>query len=254
MYDAELDFAKTLAHESGRIMLQMFGKAQTSWKSDNTPVTEADIAINELVISKVKAAFPKDGILGEEASYMPERPRKWVVDPIDGTQPYDAGMPLSTFCLGLVVDSTPVLGVVYDPFQDILYSGRTGQGAFANNERISVSSSGNLDSEYCFTSSRMNGLSSGTANDILANAGMKVFNIRSIAYSLMNLACGKSVAVIGGKSHPWDLAAAMVILNEAGGRMTDFEGSALSYDYSENGFLATNGIIHSQIVELLHSR
>lgn len=254
MYDKELSFAKELARECGQTMLTMFGTAQTTWKNDHTPVTEADIAINKLVIDRVCAAFPEDGILGEEASHHPERTRKWVVDPIDGTQPYDAGLPLSTFCIGLVIDNLPILGVIYDPFSNMLYTACVGQGAFVNDQALHVNNVDSIDSQYGFLSSRMNILSAGAAMDMLAEKGAKVFNIRSIAYSLINLAAGKSVFVMGGKSHPWDLAAAIVILKEAGGMITKFDGSTISYDHSENGFLATNGVVHRQIVELLESR
>ncbi len=251
MYDKELEFATKLAHEAGEIMRTHFGFSKTIWKSDNTPVTEADTIINSLVIERVKSEFPEDDIIGEEASHESGKARQWIVDPIDGTQAYDAGLPLATFSLGLADQGKIVLGIVLDPFSNTLFHAEIGQGAFMNGTKIRVSETSEVNQTYCFVSSRMSNLSLGEGANKLMAAGMKVFSIRSIAYSLMNLSRGKSVAVVGGASQLWDLAAASLIVTEAGGKISDIDGDDMHYDQADNGFVATNTHCHEQILKLL---
>jgi fructose-1,6-bisphosphatase/inositol monophosphatase family enzyme len=252
-YDSELAFAVRLARQAGEIMRANLDDTQVEWKSDNSPVTESDTTINQLVIDEVQSHFPYDGILGEEASFNPDRPRKWVVDPIDGTQAFDIGMPVSTFCLGLVVDGRPVLGVVYDPYLDRMYHAVRGGGAFINDQPIHVSDAARLEQQYLFLSSRMGDgvISNGEATDIFIAKGAKCFNVRSIVYGFTRVAAGRSLAALAGYSHPWDLAAALVILEEAGATVTDFEGGPLVYDQAEKGILASNGRIHQELLGYL---
>ena len=114
-YEKELDFAKALALEAGEIMRKYFrsDRLGTVQKDDLTPLTVADTAINDLVIERVQHEFPEHGVLGEEASYEPNRQWIWVVDPIDGTSPYSCGIPISTFSLALVnkKDGQPYVSV-----------------------------------------------------------------------------------------------------------------------------------------------
>lgn len=177
-YDKELAFAVSVVRRAGEIMRTYATDTQTKWKADNTPVTVADGAVNDMVIVAVREAFPEDGVEGEEGSYKPQRHRRWVVDPVDGTQAYDLGVPLATCSLGLVVDGEAVLGVVYDPYMDRLYTAVKGGGAFMNGERIAVSQNDTLDKSYVILSSRMIGypVTIGMLTDRLVDAGAKCFN------------------------------------------------------------------------------
>lgn len=253
-YEQEIVFAKELAQEAGKLTRDAFGLgALTTWKDDGTPLTQTDIAINDLVIGDVARVFPQDGVLGEEASARPESDRVWVVDPIDGTQPFSIGIPVSTFCLALVVDQQPVLGVVYDPFQDRLYSAIRNQGAFLNNEPIHVSEAEELAQNYVVLSSRMGRVSrtTGEAYDAIVQEGGKVFNLRSVAYGLMLVASGQSVAAVAGSFGPWDVAAAQVILEEAGAVVSNLNGETVSYNETSAGFVASNGKVHKKVVDLV---
>lgn len=253
-YEQELLFAKELARTAGEMMRAAFGlHTNATWKEDNSPITETDIAINQLVIDGVQARFPDDGVLGEETSYRSERNRLWVVDPIDGTQPFAVGMPLSTFCLAFVVGGIPTIGVVYDPYQDRLFSAVIGGGAFINNEQIRVSSARYFEKNYVILSSRMAGEwpTPGQVYDAISERQGKVFNLRSVVYGMMLVACGRAVASVAGYLHPWDIAAAQVILQEAGATVTDLRGQPLHYNNVANGFLATNGKVHEAMLAVV---
>lgn len=134
-----LEFAKKLAYEAGDIMREYFQTTDMVWKSDNTPVTQADTEINSRVIERIAAAYPEHSVIGEEESAVREGARyTWACDPVDGTMPYSHGLPISTFSLALCEDGKPVVGVVYDPFMDRLFWASVGGGAFCNDEAIHV--------------------------------------------------------------------------------------------------------------------
>lgn len=252
-YANELAFATQLAMDAGSIMADRFSLAsRVEWKEDNSPVTQADLDINRMVIDRVLTSYPDDGILGEEASQDAERSRIWVVDPIDGTQPYTIGVPISTFCLALVIDHEPVLGVVYDPFMKRMYQGVRGEGASVNGERLRVSGADAIAQNYVILSSRMGGdfVSTGHALDRVAMAGGKSFNFRSIAYGCLLVATGGAVGSVAGYCKPWDVAAVSVILSEAGAIITDLEGNVSPYDNNDKGLLVSNGKTHQQLLSL----
>lgn len=237
------------------MMVANFGKERdTVWKPDNTPLTETDTAINRHVIESVQAAFPDDGILGEEESYEAWRRRLWVVDPIDGTQPFDAGAPLSTFCLSLVIEGQPVLGLINHPFGGHLYWAAAGQGAFVNERRLHVSAAQGLDHNYVMLSSRMHSdelKTTGQIFDSIEQCQGKSFNFRSFAYGSTFVAAGKAVAAVIGVPNAWDVAATKIIVEEAGGKVTDVFGNPRRYDGDGPGLIASNGLVHAQILELM---
>jgi fructose-1,6-bisphosphatase/inositol monophosphatase family enzyme len=251
---AELTFATVLARDAGKVMLDQFGlHTSVTWKEDGSPVTGSDVDINQLIIDRVRATFPDDGVLGEEASYEADRDRLWVVDPEDGTQAESIGVPLATTCIALVVNREPVMGVIYDPFMDRMFQACAGEGAFMNGEKLAVSEKDALTSAYVYLSARMGGgfASSGQITDRLIAAGGKPFSFRSFAYGCMLVATKGMVGAIAGHLEPWDAAATSVILQEAGATLTDFHGSPVVYDRNSDGFLASNGKLHSQLLEAI---
>lgn len=252
-YASEMEFAVNLAKQAKEIALRVFGlQVEAQIKADKSPVTQADLDINELVIEAVKVAYPEYGVLGEEASFEPERKNLWVVDPIDGTQPFTIGAPLSTFCLGLVEDGEVKLGVVYDFFTERLYSAIKGQGAYVNgDQKLMVSQADSLEGGYVVLSSRMGNQSPtvGEYYDWLNAQGATVFAFRSGAYGYMSVAASRSIAAITGFCKPWDLAAPKVILEEAGATITDFSGRPINYDQTGGGVLITNGRVHQTLLD-----
>jgi myo-inositol-1(or 4)-monophosphatase len=259
-----LEFAKDLAGQAGSIMERYF-KAEdigTILKEDATPLTVADTAINDLVIEEVKKRYLEHGVIGEEASYMPERDFVWVVDPIDGTIPFSLAMPLSTFSLGLVSrkDGQPLVGVIFDPFLKHLYWSVQGQGAFLNETKINTSNQETLDNSYVSILGTFGGdsktpgtkLLSGSYITAMEGKGSKHFSLLSQAYSAARVASGELAGSIFAYGSPWDSAAAALIVSEAGGIVTDLKGKVRRYDKFENGcLLSANQAIHKQLLEVV---
>lgn len=253
-YGVELEFAKGLAKEAGQTTLRNFSlNTETTWKEDSTPLTKTDIEINNFVIESIQNSFPNDGVLGEEGSFEQGRDRLWVLDPIDGTQPFTLGAPLSTFCLSLVIDGQPELGIIYDPYLDRMYWAAKNIGAFLNDRQLKVSDTNTLAQSYVVLSSRMSvgRPTTGELFDAIEKKDGKSFNFRSFAYGSTYVAAGTAVGAVIGVPKPWDVAATKIIIEEAGGRVTDLNGNDRRYDSDGDGLIASNGHVHDILLELV---
>ncbi|MDB5168916.1 MAG: Inositol-phosphate phosphatase [Candidatus Saccharibacteria bacterium] len=263
-YDSELAFAKELAMEAGRVMRQYFLSEDlaTEWKSDNTPLTIADTTINDMVIERVKAAYPNYAVIGEESSHDANGEYVWVVDPIDGTMPFSIGIPVSMFSLALVStsDGQPVVGVAYDPQLDRLYAAQRSGGATLNELPITTSKQTGLENTYLsvmgsvLVPDKGFAYKSGHCADLARQAGAKPLNLYSQVYCATKVASGEFVGSIFGYGSPWDSAAVALIVEEAGGIVTDMEGKPRRYDQWGAGcILASSPQIHTQLLELVQA-
>lgn len=257
-FTKELDFAVKLAHQAGNIMLEYFDANQkVETKSDGTPVTNADKLINKLVIDEVMKFFPDDDVVGEEASTIIHsgRSRRWFCDPIDGTKPFTWGVPTSMFSLGLVVNDRPVLGVVYDPFLNRLYSGVAGRGSFCNEKRLQVSRV-SLDKGFVSVMGSIERIRSSLPPkylQALIDLGVQLTCFSGGVYKSMLVATGKSVAYIEEKVAPHDIAAMEVIVTEAGGKVTDLDGQPLDYAKAFSGAIISNSVVHDELVKISYT-
>ncbi len=175
----------------------------------------------------------------------------WVCDPVDGTVPFSHGIPVSTFSLALTKNGESILGVVYDPFQDRLYSALKGEGAFLNGKKISVSSAsqfkGTVGEYEMFEHSKYN---LNKLQERFVFEGVKLMSFCSVIYPSMLVAAGELAFVVFPLTNAHDGAAVKIIVEEAGGRVTDIFGEDQKYDTKINGFIASNGILHKQLVSL----
>jgi histidinol-phosphatase len=249
----DLDFAKQLARQAGGIMLKHFqvGLAHET-KGDGTPVTIADEAINRLVIDAVRSDYPEDAVLGEEASHAcPGARRVWVCDPIDGTIPYTFGVPTNMFSLALVEDGVPVFGVLYDPYSERLYEATHGHGALMNGHKLGVSSNAALGDSFVSLPGAQFGLTD-TAELVRAaiSQGLRIFSVGSVTYACALVASGQLAACVFPAESVWDIAAVKVIVEEAGGRVTNLFGNQQRYDQPIRGALISNGLVHDELVQL----
>lgn len=250
----ELEFAKKLAREAGVVIRENFGlNTDVDWKSDNTPLTETDTRINDMVIAAIKEKFPGHGVIAEEGDLKVDSSINWVCDPIDGTMPFTCGIPTSTFCLSLVQSGEVQLGVIYDPALDRMYSAEKGKGAFLNGDPIRVNAQKEFKSAYIGISSQMpeHTNSAGYMFDKMQEFGAWSMTFKSFAYDSTYVANGKFIAAILGIQYPWDVAATKIIVEEAGGKVTDINGNDREYDELGDGLIASNGLIHDQLVEML---
>ncbi len=234
-------------------MLENFGLGtKKEWKSDNTPITKADREINSLLIKEVKENFPGHRILAEEESYLEgDNSYVWVCDPLDGTIPFSYGIPISTFSLALTKNGESVRGVIYDPFQDRLYSAAKNEGAYLNGRRTYVSKKSQLKQaagEYEMFDRAKYDVSQLVG--FLVNEGAKLLQLCSIVYPSALVAAGEIDFTIFPHTSAHDMAAVKIIVEEAGGKVTDIFGEDQRYDTETNGFIASNGILHEKLVKL----
>ena len=251
------EFAIDLAQQAGKIIRANFTLGMPKeWKKDNTPLTESDSAINQLVVDGVKKNFPEHGLIAEEGGNFNESAEYvWLCDPIDGTIPFSHGIPVCAFSLALVKNGNPVLGVIYDPFIDRLFFAAKGQGAFMNNQPIRVSNDQDLTKGLVGLSSWSSALYDFVhIFKIVIDQGAKVINCGSIVYSGMLVASGDFLVNLWPGDTPWDIAAIKIIVEEAGGKVTDIFGREQKYNGPITGALITNGQLHDAFVKIIKGR
>lgn len=253
------EFAVTIAKEAGDIMRQNFSSGmKKDWKEDNSPLTATDIAINALVIERVVNQFPEHAVLGEEDSTeaIEGKSHVWVVDPVDGTIPFSHGVPTFAFSLALVVDGESVLGVVYDPILDRLFVAEKGKGATMNGEQIHVNTQDllphsvmNIDGPWSKTgAAEVNFFALPQA---LHEEKVKITKFSCMVYGGLLVALGEYGAAICSGKYPWDIAALKVIIEEAGGKVTNLRGEEQRYDRPLFGAIMSNGLLHDRVVEIV---
>ena len=248
-----LEFAKDIARTAGDIMLNYFCVSKkVKYKSDRTPVTIADKKINRYLINQVKKKYPYHSVQGEEESLDNNSNYVWVCDPIDGTSMYTRHVPVSVFSLALVVDGEPVVGVIYDPYLDDMYTAIKGENAYLNDKIIKVNDLdfGELGAtvDYCM----WNGAKFDTLKLIEEiRKDVKLSQVGSVAHAAMLVARGAiSASIFPGTKHGnCDIAASKLIVEEAGGKVTDFYGNNQRYDKDINGAIISNGEIHDKILK-----
>jgi myo-inositol-1(or 4)-monophosphatase len=247
-------FAISFAQEAGKLIREKFVTINShTWKSDNTTITEVDTELNQRFITQASQQFPEYSILGEEESRPLDKAEfTWIIDPLDGTNSFIAGMPLSTCCIALLEDGAPILGVIYDPFMDRLFYAQKGKGAYLNDQKIMVSNAADWNRQFI----HMDMLRTGNPN--LVALREKLFKDKSKPLSMdsiqlrMALACvGKAAGVMLFLPSFWDTAASYAIGTEAGGIATDIAGNPQRYDQPTNGFVLANPTLHPKLIALI---
>ena len=228
-----LNFAISLAKESGEIMkknLRLGRKIE--FKEDNTEITETDLAINDLVISKINEKYPEHNILSEEGSDMKRKTDfVWVCDPLDGTMAFAHGIPTSMFSLALVNNGEPIMGVAYDPFMNRMFYAEKGKGAYLNKDKINVSK--NKEIKDALVSLINWGDAPFKITKLypkLTELGTDLLSAGSVVYVDCLVACGEFDAVIFPSNKSHDSAAIKIIVEEAGGKVTNLFGEEQRYD------------------------
>jgi myo-inositol-1(or 4)-monophosphatase len=216
--------------EAGLLAKSMFSTELKNWvKGKSSPVSEADIAVNDLLEQRLRGATPGYGWLSEESADDESRlGRKltWIVDPIDGTRSYLAGRDDWCVCAALVEDASPVLAAVFAPASDEFFFAARGQGASRNNQRVVASGGDDLDFARMAGPKPLVQRLSSSPEEITLHP-----RIGSLALRLCRVAHGElDAAFAGGQSKDWDLAAANLIVQEANGRMTALSGDAILYN------------------------
>lgn len=249
-----LDFAVEIANKAKEIMNKYFNQDDiSSYKNDKTIVTIADKEINDYLIKRVKETYPKHSVDGEEDQFGKSK-MVWVCDPIDGTAMYARHIPVSVFSLALVIDGESVVGVVYDPNTDYLYTAIKGEGAKLNGKEMHVSDIV-LDDMRSVSNFDMWPEAEYNLFDTFKELGKKTYfvGLGSVIHAAMCVASGEfNLAIFPGTKHKnCDIAAAKVIVSEAGGKVTDLFGNEQRYDEDINGAIISNGIVHQEVVDTI---
>ena len=207
-----LDAALEIATLAADLMLKTTDEAHARRKADGTLVTDLDHAIDQLITAELRTRFPDHRLLSEESSttYDPTAPFTWIIDPLDGTTNYARGLPIWGVSLALVQDGSPVVGVLTFPHMRETFAAMRGQGATRNQHPIAVSDVPAPDDEhfimYCTRTPRR----------YTVTTPLKLRILGSAAYHIAKVADGTALAVIEATPKVWDLAAALLILEEAG--------------------------------------
>jgi len=253
-------FKKTaidVAKSAGLLLKRNIGRRHTiEFKGVIDVVTEMDIKAEEMIMKTIKARFPGHGILTEESLEQKSGSGyRWIIDPLDGTTNYSHGFPVFCVSIALEREGEIILGVVFNPMLNELFTAEKGKGAYLNNKRIRVSGISELTKSLLATGFPYDVRTSPDNNiSHFANFAVRVQAIRragSAALDMCYVACGRFDGFWELKLKPWDTAAAMLIIKEAGGIVTDFKGSAFSLYSGET--LASNGLVHDEMIEILNA-
>jgi myo-inositol-1(or 4)-monophosphatase len=247
--------ADGIARQAGALLRKFYEKGvSTEYKGDVDIVTEADRASEQLIREKLKAAFPTHGVYGEEGTRdQLESEYRWYVDPLDGTTNFAHGFPAFCVVLGLEhrpaglaadADGEMVAGVIYDPLRNEMFSAERGKGAFLNGRAIHVSKTKTLQESLTatgFPSSKRHASPNVHFYQQITLRSHGVRRAGSAALDLAYVACGRLDGFWEFSLNPWDTSAGVLLVAEAGGTVTHFDGGKFTLDSRE--VLATNGLI-----------
>ncbi len=250
------DILLKAVHAAGRLMEENFSKDYkiSSKRSVNDLVTEIDKRCEKTIIEIIRRSYPGHEILSEEMGAI-EKPssHKWIIDPIDGTVNYAHGMPICCVSVAVEISGRIELGAVYNPFLKELYIGEKGKGATLNDKPIRVSDNEDLNTAFLVTGFPYVWKDAGNDPirifEQLVRKGLPVRRLGSAAMDLCWVACGRFDGFWEHHLNAWDSAAGYLIVEEAGGRVTDFKGS--KYSPYQSQLLATNGKIHEQLLKTI---
>ena len=255
-----LNIAIEAARDAGKFLKQNVGKVRNIQLKDGhgkNLVTEIDKGSEEIIIDIIKKHFPNHDILAEESGRKRGKPSeyRWVIDPLDGTTNFTHGFPV--FCVSIALEwkEEIILGVIYDPNFDELFTAEKGKGAFLNGKQICVSRITTLDQSLLVTGFPYN-ITQNPHHAIehfvgFLMAAQAVRRMGSAAIDLAYVAAGRYEGFWEVALNPWDMAAGALLVTEAGGTITDFSGKEFSIYQKE--IVASNGLVHSEMINVLQS-
>lgn len=251
-YELAIEAARAGGNFARRIYDDTFAdrNLQVIQKSDNSPVTVADRGAEELIRGMVSRHFSGDGFLGEEFGDQPGTSGfRWIIDPIDGTKSFIRHIPIWGTLIGLEYNGEQIAGAVYVPVFDQMYRALRGDGAYLDHQRIRVSGVSELsDAMLCY--SGMNWFTRAGRQQTFQNLYNQTWRQRGYGdfYGFLLVAQGSCEIMLEHGVNPWDIAATKAIVEEAGGKFTDWDGGDTIH---RPDVLATNGVIHAKALALL---
>ena len=249
-----LEIAQEAVRSTGRVVAERFyGPKKVTFKGPSNPVTDVDELAEMKILSFLREEFPDFGFLGEESVGAGEKVGSgyvWIVDPIDGTRNYVAGIPFFSMVIGLVCDGDVLLGVNYDPMRDEMFTAAKGKGAFLNGRPITISKKTAI--EQCIIGLDLSYNSVGAMHSLKVVEsiwpGMQSARIMgSSALGTSYAAAGRIDLYFHHRLAPWDIVAGLLLVKEAGGVITDRNGGIPSL--YPDGLAASNAILHAEFMK-----
>ena len=251
MIDELLKTALFFAEAAGKLSLKYYSRAIESYfKSDTSIVTEADIAIDKFLVSRITEKFPDHGILSEESQEIPsEGELRWVIDPIDGSSNFSIHNPLFAVSIGILKNDDPIIGVVYAPAQKELYHAVKGRGAYLNSHPIHVDEDASLEESYLTFCNGRDSESRTQIAKIFSRLKKRNNRFRQMGVAALEL-CYVAAGRTGGFLMPgisaWDILGGALIVLEAGGLVSDFQGNPFSKE--SRNILASPKCIYTDLL------
>lgn len=240
-----------IAKEAGALLMEYFRqRVKVEYKGDVDLVTIADRKSEALILEQIRNRWPGHDILGEETGLHDKgSDYRWYVDPLDGTTNFAHGYPV--FCVSMALEhkGKRIAGVVYDPTRDEMFSAEAGSGAFLNGEKIHVSATNNLAECLVATGFPSHKRHKNPNIFFYHQITLKTHGVRragSAALDLASVAAGRFDGFWEFNLNPWDTAAGVLLVEEAGGRVTDFAGGGFRIESRET--LASNGLVHEKLL------
>ena len=247
-----LDIASGFAEEAGRITLKYFqGRFDVDTKPDASFVTVADREAEAFIRGAIESRFPEDGIIGEEfGEIRPQASRRWIIDPIDGTFAFVHGVPFYGVLIGVEEGAEPLVGVIHLPALAETTAAARGEGCYWRGQKARVSATAKLEDALVVTT-EMN-LSGDPAraaalDRLLPRTGPA--RTWGDCYGYVLVATGRADVMVDPAMHVWDCAALLPVIEEAGGRFTDWRGQRT---IRGGDSVATNGLLHTEMLALLN--
>ncbi|MBI3824342.1 MAG: histidinol phosphate phosphatase [Planctomycetes bacterium] len=244
--------ARIAAEQAGQFSLQYFDQGiAVEWKSDHSPVTMADRGAEDLLRKTLLGRFPADGFLGEEFGDTPGTSGfRWIIDPIDGTRSFVRGIPIWACMIGLEYQRELIAGVIYLPALKQVFHALRGDGAYRDERRLRVSDVATLQKAHVYYSSIAWFTKAGRDREFI-NLVNRTERQRGFGdfYGFMMVAQGSGEIMVEHGVHSWDLGAIVPIIEEAGGKLTAWDGKL---DIEKPDVLASNGILHDQALRIIN--
>lgn len=247
------EMAKVVMYEVGAHLKLMFGRVKEgeAKESELDLVSEADKFADEFIINQIMGGFPEDGIISEESRELPSKNQfRWIIDPLDGTHNFLAGLKEWGTLLALEEKGIVVVGVCYFPALDEFFYAEKGAGAFLNGREIRVSETDKLKGHIFCCDSGIRFAPKNVLGDIerFTSAGCRLRVYGSGAYCMVKVAVGQAVVAANRTAKPWDIAAPSLLVEEAGGLVVDGKGNPWQID--SPSIIATNGRVHKEAFAL----
>jgi myo-inositol-1(or 4)-monophosphatase len=254
--EERLTFAKDLALKAGALLREGVGRAtEIGHKGEIDLITEFDLRSERLLIEEINRVYPDDAILAEEDGPIREGGHRWLIDPLDGTTNFAHGIPIFSVSIAYTQGTRPLLGVVYDPMRDELFYAAMNGGAWLNDRQLHVSSTTSLNDSLLVTGFSYDIRTNPENNlDHFAAFALRTRGVRRMGSAAMDLAyvaAGRFDGYWEMRLWPWDWGAGMLIVKEAGGKVTRTNGEPDVFS-EPTSILATNGHLHEEMLAVLN--